>query len=279
MLASGFVPLEQSLQEAFRSMAYADMRIECADGGVPVHRSVLAAASPFLRPLLRDYNAVESHTIFLPEVSTEVMKQVLALLYTGLAFSATLPQVKDVLEAATLLGLQMEGAVEVLNVLVLNEVNETEVKVKEEPESELSSSDDEPEIVQEVAPPPKKRRRTRVKVKSSLTSETASVIGEMLESGQLRLTPGPGCRVKGQGHVSYSAPQYYNSPRAEESPDEGQEFTMSPEEILAAFQVASQKDHAYATHKGQGKGARGRAAPVQHNYIPPPAGGMAGRTS
>ena len=250
-----YVSLEESLKLAFTSMEFADMTIECSDGVVFIHRSVLAAASPLLRPLLKEYNAVESNCIFMPDVTMDVMKQVISLIYTGTAFSTSVSSLQEILIAAKLLGIQLEKSCEIVNVVVLNEV-----KVEDDSGSEDDTSDG-LEIIKEIT-----RKRKRKRVKSSVKSETAAnVIREMFKSGELQLTAGPGYRGPAHHHPlqlpePFSHSNFPNIPYSMSEYDGENEFAMSQEEILESFKVSSQKDHAYGhfKRKGGGRGGRGR---------------------
>ena len=57
-----------------------DATFQCTDGQVSAHRLILAAASPLLKEVMSQDDQV---VIFLPEVSSKVMKSILDLVYKG----------------------------------------------------------------------------------------------------------------------------------------------------------------------------------------------------
>jgi len=108
MSAIGYPTFEGILRESYMTMSYADMVIDCSDGTVPCHRTILAAASPFLHPLLRDYNPIESHRILLPDVCVSTMKHVLSILYIGQTYSPSVDDFREIFEVIKLLGIDFE---------------------------------------------------------------------------------------------------------------------------------------------------------------------------
>jgi len=89
---------------------FSDIRIDCPDGSISCHQSLLAPLSPLLSSVMGSYLPFPGliHTVVMP-IMTETMKSILKIIYTGKITLSSQEHVDKVLSGLKLLGIHLPG--------------------------------------------------------------------------------------------------------------------------------------------------------------------------